>query len=94
MCFALSRFVRTPPPATLPLNSPRPTDGIVLWLRGPRRTLQEHRDYLAFTVEEAAGQLSGQVAGVIAIEDVRDTEVYAANPVFTLVRRMRAVWDL
>jgi hypothetical protein len=64
--------------STVPLNGPHALDSIVLWMRGPRRTEAEHLGHIESRLAEAAAQLSGRVAGVIAIEmeGIADAELF------------------
>lgn len=58
---------------------------IVVYLRGPRRTLIELRDHLHEVLRGGASQLSGTLPGVLMIEleGNDDATLYRNNPAFT-----------
>ncbi|MDC8010953.1 hypothetical protein [Tahibacter soli] len=70
--------------AGVPLRSNAPAGAIVLWVRGPRYSPEQHASLIYRRVIEAADQLAADVPGVIFvdIEGIRDVSLFAETSFF------------
>ncbi|TDR40482.1 hypothetical protein DFR29_113184 [Tahibacter aquaticus] len=70
--------------AYLPLRSTTPSGAIVVWVRGPRYTPEQHAAFIYQRVLEAARQLPADLPGVIYVDivGVQDVRLFAETPFF------------